>query len=89
MEVKRVDSGGRLYLGKEFAGKEVYVVRVFDGILIVDEERKAKEIERRKAEFLREGIEKLLDFLGEPSAEEIDDTVELLRKRKRSSIRKH
>jgi hypothetical protein len=86
MEVKKVDSEGRLYLGKEFAGKEVYVIRLFDGILIVDEKRKAEEIERRKTEFLRDGIEKLLDFLGEPSAEEIDETLELLRKRKRSPV---
>ncbi|BDB99772.1 hypothetical protein SACC_27890 [Saccharolobus caldissimus] len=86
MEVKKVDSKGRIYLGSEFAGKKLYVIRIFDSLFITDSEEKANEIERKKEEFLREGIEKLFDFLGEPSIEEIKGAVERLRKRKFSSI---
>lgn len=86
MEAKKVDSKGRIYLGSDFVGKKMYVIRIFDGLFITDNENVAKEVEKSKEEFLKEGIEKLFDFLGEPSTEEIEEAVERLRKRKFSSI---
>jgi len=86
MEAKKVDSKGRIYLGGDFAGKKMYVVRIFDGLFITNNENVAKEVEKSKENFLKEGIEKLFEFLGEPSTEEVKDAVERLRKRKFSSI---
>ncbi len=64
----------------------MYVVRIFDGLFITNNENVAKEVEKSKENFLKEGIEKLFEFLGEPSTEEVKEAVERLRKRKFSSI---
>ncbi|MBB5255288.1 hypothetical protein [Sulfurisphaera ohwakuensis] len=82
METRKADDKGRVYLGNDYAGKNLYVVRVFGGLLLLDNEKKAKEIEERKDEFLRKGIEELLEFLGEPSVEEIKEVVEKSRRRR-------
>jgi hypothetical protein len=92
-EIRGLDNGRKkwivkagIYLGSDFAGKKLYVVRIFDGSFITDNENLAREVEKSKEEFLREGIEKLFYFLGEPSTEEIKEAVERLRRRKFSSI---
>jgi hypothetical protein len=64
----------------------MYVVRIFDGLFITNNENVAKEVEKSKENFLKEGIEKLFEFLGEPSTEEVKEAVERLRRRKFSSI---
>ncbi|AWR95721.1 hypothetical protein [Acidianus brierleyi] len=84
MEMRKADSKGRIYFGNEYAGKNFYVVKIFDGILLLDNEIKAKEIEEKKEEFLKGNIEKLLEFLGEPTEEEIKEVVERSRKRRLS-----
>jgi len=49
-------------------------------VLLLDDEKKAKEIEERKEEFLKKNIEELFDFLREPSV--IKEVVEKSRKRR-------
>lgn len=70
----------RVYLGNDYAGKNLYIIRIFDGVLLLDDEKKAKEIEERKEEFLKKNIEELFDFLREPSV--IKEVVEKSRKRR-------
>lgn len=38
MEVRKADSKGRIYLGNEYAGKDFYVVKIFDIILLLNDE---------------------------------------------------
>ncbi|BDC19963.1 hypothetical protein [Acidianus sp. HS-5] len=73
-------------MGNEFANKQLYVIKIFDSLLITDNKEKAEEIEKRKEEFLKEGIEKLFDFLGEPTEKEIKEVIKRSRERRFSSI---
>jgi hypothetical protein len=64
----------------------MYVVRIFDGLFITNNENVAQEVEKSKENFLKEGIEKLFEFLGEPSTEEVKEAVEGIKGEKVSSI---
>ncbi|QGR19761.1 hypothetical protein [Stygiolobus azoricus] len=86
MEIRKADSKGRIYLGNKYAGRNFYVVKIFDGILLLNDEIKAKEIEEKKEEFLKGNIEKLLELLGEPTVEEMKEVVKRSRERRFSSI---
>mgnify|MGYP001772982076 FL=1 len=86
MEVRKADSKGRVYLGSEFAGMDLYVVRLFDAVLITHDRRKAEELEKQKEEYVKGEIVRLLDVLGEPSVEEIKEVLERSKRRRLSSI---
>ncbi|BBG26079.1 hypothetical protein [Sulfuracidifex tepidarius] len=73
MEIRKADRKGRIYLGEEFSGKKLYVIRAFGSLFVTEDEERAKEIEERKEEFLKREIEGLLQFLGEPSPEEVKE----------------
>jgi hypothetical protein len=69
-----------VYLGNDYAEKNLYIIRMFDCVPLLDDEKKAKEIEERKEEFLKKNIGELFDFLREPSV--IKEVVEKSRKRR-------
>ena len=88
MEVRKADSEIRVYLGSEFAGMDLYVVRLVDTVLITPDRKKVEELERQKEEYVKGEIVRLLYILGEPSVEEIKELLERLRRRKLSSIQR-
>lgn len=69
-------------MGEEFSGKKLYVIRAFGSLFVTEDEDKAKEIEKRKEEFLKNEIEELLKLLGEPSPEEVKEVVRRSRQRR-------
>ena len=73
-------------MGCEFAGIDLYVVRLVDIVLITPDRRKAEELERQKEEYVKGEIVRLLDVLDEPSVEEIKELLERSRRRRFSSI---
>ncbi len=74
VEVRRVDSKGRIYLTTSLRGKEVYLVRNKDYVIIAFSREKALELSRKYSSsdnLLQEYIS-LLEELGEPSPKEIE-----------------
>ena len=74
--LRKVDSKGRVVLGREFAGRSVYVVEVGGGFFVTHDRELAERVRSMGVRALLDVYYRLLDFLGEPSAEEIEEGVE-------------
>ncbi|MFB6491387.1 MAG: hypothetical protein TU35_009180 [Thermoproteus sp. AZ2] len=73
---RRVDSRGRISIGVENAGKVMYVVKIGDSYFVTPDEGKAEEVKRRGLEVVLSAYMRLLEELGEPSPEEVEEAVE-------------
>ena len=69
MEVKVADSKGRIYLGKWYANKKLYVVNLGGVIVLTPYTVFAKELEKVNS------VEALLGFLKSISPEELKDAL--------------
>jgi hypothetical protein len=74
--LRRVDSKGRLFLGKEYAGRVVYVVEVGGGLVVTQDRDLAERARAIGIKALLGVYYRLLDLVGEPAAEEIERAVE-------------
>lgn len=74
--MRRVDSKGRVVIGREYAGTEVYVVRVGNGYYVTPSKEEAELVRRRGLDAVLETYYRLLDFLGEPTPEEVEKVAE-------------
>ena len=68
MEVKFADSKGRVYLGKWYANKKLYIVDLGGVIVLTPYTAFAEELEKMKS------TEDLIEFLKSISPKEIRDT---------------
>ncbi len=74
--MRKVDGKGRLYLGSDYAGKTVYVVEVGDSLVVTQDRDLAERVRALGVKALLEVYYRLLDIVGEPTAEDIERTVE-------------
>jgi len=74
--MRRVDGKGRLFLGRNYAGKTVYVVEVGGGLVVTQDRDLAERVRALGVEALLEVYYRLLDLVGEPTAEDIERAVE-------------
>jgi DhnA family fructose-bisphosphate aldolase class Ia len=74
--MRKVDGKGRLFLGRDYAGKTVYVVEVGDSLVITQDRDLAERARALGVKALLEVYYRLLDLVGEPTAEDIERAVE-------------
>jgi hypothetical protein len=74
--MKKVDSKGRLFLGRYYAGKTVYVVEVGDSLVVTQDRDLAERVRALGVKALLEVYYRLLDIVGKPAAEDIERAVE-------------
>jgi hypothetical protein len=74
--IRKVDGKGRLFLGKDYAGKTVYVVEVGGGLVVTQDRDLAERARALGVEALLEVYYRLLDLVGEPTAEDVERAVE-------------
>ncbi len=74
--MRKVDGKGRLFLGRDYAGKTVYVVEVGGGLVVTQDRDLAERARTLGVEALLEVYYRLLDLVGEPSAEDVERVVE-------------
>jgi len=74
--MKKVDSKGRLFLGRYYAGKTVYVVEVGDSLVVTQDRDLAERARALGVKALLDVYYRLLDIVGEPAAEDIERAVE-------------
>ena len=74
--MRKVDGKGRLFLGRNYAGKTVYVVEVGGGLVVTQDRDLAERVRALGVEALLEVYYRLLDLVGEPSAEDVERVVE-------------
>ncbi len=74
--MRKVDGRGRLFLGRDYAGKTVYVVEVGGGLVVTQDRDLAERVRALGVEALLEVYYRLLDLVGEPSAEDVERVVE-------------
>lgn len=46
--MRKVDKKGRVYLGKDFANLTLYLVPIFDGVLLIPNEKKQWKLRRER-----------------------------------------
>jgi hypothetical protein len=74
--MRKVDGKGRLFLGRNYAGKTVYVVEVGGGLVVTLDRDLAERVRALGVKALLEVYYRLLDLVGEPSAEDVERVVE-------------
>jgi hypothetical protein len=74
--MRKVDGKGRLFLGRDYAGKTVYVVEVGGGLVVTQDRDLAERVRALGVKALLEVYYRLLDIVGEPTAEDIERAVE-------------
>jgi hypothetical protein len=74
--MRKVDGRGRLFLGRYYAGKTVYVVEVGDSLVVTQDRDLAERARALSVKALLEVYYRLLDIVGEPAAEDIERAVE-------------
>jgi hypothetical protein len=74
--MRKVDGKGRLFLGRDYAGKTVYVVEVGGGLVVTQGGDLAERVRALGVEALLEVYYRLLDLVGEPAAEDVERAVE-------------
>jgi len=74
--MRRVDGKGRLFLGRVYAGKTVYVVEVGDSLVVTQDRNLAERVRALGVEALLEVYYRLLVIVGEPAAEDVERAVE-------------
>ena len=79
VEERRLDSRGRLYLSRSLSGSRVYVARA-GGVIVVARSREeaaeaAELLASRRSEGVIEEYLGLLEELGEPSVEEVEEAA--------------
>jgi hypothetical protein len=74
--MRKVDGKGRLFLGRDYAGKTVYVVEVEGGLVVTQDGDLAERVRALGVKALLEVYYRLLDLVGEPAAEDVERAVE-------------
>ena len=74
--MRKVDGRGRLFLGKDYAGKTVYVVEVGDSLVVTQDRDLAEMVRALGVKALLDVYYRLLDIVGEPATEDIERAVE-------------
>ena len=74
--MRKVDSKGRLFLGRDYAGKTVYVVEVGDSLVVTQDRDLAERARALGVKALLEVYYRLLDLVGEPATEDMERAVE-------------
>jgi hypothetical protein len=74
--MRKVDGKGRLFLGRYYAGKTVYVVEVGDSLVVTQDRDLAERVRALGVKALLEVYYRLLDIVGEPAGEDIERAVE-------------
>jgi H2-forming N5,N10-methylenetetrahydromethanopterin dehydrogenase-like enzyme len=74
--MRKVDSKGKLFLGRYYAGKTVYVVEVGCGLVVAQDRDLAERVRAVGVKALLDVYYRLLDIVGEPAAEDIERAVE-------------
>ena len=74
--MRKVDGRGRLFLGRYYAGKTVYVVEVGDSLVVTQDKDLAERVRALGVKALLEVYYRLLDLVGEPATEDIERAVE-------------
>jgi len=74
--MRKVDGKGRLFLGRYYAGKTVYVVEVGDSLVVTQDRDLAVRVRALGVKALLDVYYRLLDIVGEPAAEDIERAVE-------------
>jgi len=74
--MRKVDDKGRLFLGRDYAGKTVYVVEVGGGLVVTQDRDLAERARALGVKALLEVYYRLLDQVGEPATEDIERAVE-------------
>ncbi len=74
--MRKVDSKGRLFLGRDYAGKTVYVVEVGDSLVVSQDRDLAERARALGVKALLDVYYRLLDIVGEPVAEDVERAVE-------------
>jgi len=74
--MRRVDGKGRLFLGRNYTGKTVYVVEVGGGLVVTQDRDLAERVRALGVKALLEVYYRLLDLVGEPTAEDVERAVE-------------
>jgi hypothetical protein len=74
--MRKVDGKGRLFLGRNYAGKTVYVVKVGDSLVVTQDRYLAERVRALGVEALLEVYYRLLVIVGEPAAEDVERAVE-------------
>ncbi len=75
----RDEEGGRqggLFLGRYYAGKTVYVVEVGGGLVVTLDRYLAERARALGVKALLDVYYRLLDIVGEPTAEDVERAVE-------------
>jgi hypothetical protein len=74
--MRKVDGKGRLFLGRDYAGRTVYVVEVGDSLVVTQDRDLAERTRTLGVKALLDVYYRLLDIVGEPAAEDIERAVE-------------
>jgi hypothetical protein len=74
--MRKVDGRGRLFLGRYYAGKTVYVVEVGDSLVVTQDRDLAERARALGVKALLDVYYRLVDIVGEPAAEDIEGAVE-------------
>jgi hypothetical protein len=74
--MRKVDGKGRLFLGRDYAGKTVYVVEVGDSLVVTQDRDLAERARAHGVKALLDVYYRLLDLVGEPTAEDVERAVE-------------
>jgi hypothetical protein len=74
--MRKVDGKGRLFLGRYYAGKTVYVVEVGGGLVVTQDRDLAEMARALGVKALLDVYYRLLDLVGEPATEDIERAVE-------------
>jgi hypothetical protein len=74
--MRKVDGKGRLFLGRDYAGKTVYVVEVEGGLVVTQDGDLAERVRALGVKALLEVYYRLLDIVGEPAAKDVERAVE-------------
>ena len=74
--IRKVDGKGRLFLGRDYAGRTVYIVEVGGGLVVTQDRDFAERVRALGVKALLEVYYRLLDLVGEPAAEDVERAVE-------------
>jgi hypothetical protein len=74
--IRKVDGKGRLFLGRDYAGRTVYIVEVGGGLVVTQDRDLAERVRALGVKALLEVYYRLLDLVGEPAAEDVERAVE-------------
>jgi hypothetical protein len=75
VEERVVDEKGRLYLGRRLGGRRLYLVRAGGVVVVADSRERAEWAARALAEKVLDEYLGLLERLGEPSPEEVEEAA--------------